>query len=463
MMSTPALLALLSLVTVPCVGAPGEQVARGGRPTLSGTEQVVVSEDGFFALHYTEQGVDRVQSVEDIDGNGLADVLDEVFAGLATARAAYRARGYRELVRDRGGGGGPELDVYIVDLANNGFANAVPAQEAAEPWSCYIRLAADLTSRSGEILDSVAAHELNHCVQYRYTINSATWIYESTATFEQYSLYESGLLDLALQVLWGSRLSGARRSLDDVGNRFEYAGFNWWKFWNEYQPGGERMVPLWQALADDPSWRTTLDSMAQSVWGQDLAALFLEYATWNAFACGRDDGAHYDETTMACILETISVPVDAIAVGDEVLVRLDPGDYTAAYLELQASGGADAVSLQCSGPGPQAEAFVRLIALDEWGARGAEQTVRVANDAGVSLRLDQALAPAGAALVVVAAVGEQPLELRCTVQWLEPVLPPVDDVVDSGCQCLLSASPTAPGGGGWLLLGLLVGGARRRR
>jgi len=415
---------------------------------LSGPEQVVISADGFFALHYTQEGVDRVQSVADLDDNGLVDVLDDVLLGLERARVAYRERGYRELVRDRGGGGGPELDVYIVDLANNGFANPVPAEEAAEPWSCYIRLAADLTSGSTTLLDSVAAHELNHCVQYRYTTESATWMYESAATFEQYGLYESGLLDLALQVLWGTRLSGTRRPLDDVGNRFEYAGFSWWKFWDEFQPDGERMVPLWEALAVEPRWEETLDAQAERLWGLDLPAVFLEYATWNSFACARDDGAHYDPASMACALETIEVPVLPLALEEEREVVLDPGDYTSATLEFNGDGGGQSPALACELSGVGAEALVRVIALDEAGGRGAHAEARAESPGSIEIRLDDALVPGGGALVVIASVGEGAANLTCTLSLVEPLIDEGEGDATGGCQC--SASPSTEPGRLWL-------------
>ncbi len=449
--SLAAVLAVLSLGTVPCVSTTGEDAARGSRPDLSGAEQVVVSDDGFFALHYTHEGVDRVQSVADLDDNGLVDVLDDALVGLERARVAYRERGYRELVRDHGGGGGPELDVYIVDLANNGFANAVPAEEEAEPWSCYIRLAADLTSGTTALLDSVAAHELNHCVQYRYTTDSSTWMYESAATFEQYGLYESGLLDLALQVLWGTRINGARRPLDDVGNRFEYAGFSWWKFWNEYQPAGERMVPLWEALAVEPRWQQTLNAQAGLLWSLDLPAVFLEYATWNSFACARDDGQHYDPATMACVLETIEVPVTPLAVGEESVVVLDPGDYTSATLELSADGGGQSPALSCEVAGAGAEVLVRLIALDEFGGRGAHVDARAESSEQIELRLDDALVAAGRALVVIASVGDEAASLTCTASFVEPLVE--EGEATAGCQC--STMPERGGTGVWVALACL--------
>jgi len=461
--TTPALFLLLAAQALPCVVPPGADAARGGRPDLSGTEQVLNSEDGFFAIHYTEEGEDRVQSLVDGDGNGLADPLDRILSGLVTARSAYQQRGYRTLVGDAGAEGSPAIDVYVVELEGNGFANAVPAEEGAEPWSCYIRLAADLTGTSGEILESVAAHELHHCVQYRYTTAAAPWIYEATATWEQYSLYDSGLLELALALLWGTRLSGAARPLDDVGSRFEYAGFNWWKFWNEHLPSGdERLVPVWEALSAQPDWRETLESEAQRLWQLDLQEAFLEYATWNGFACARDDGAHYDQESMGCLLEAVSVPVAPLAVGEEVVVVLDPGAYTSTYLELAASGGQDAPSLNCSGPGAEAEALVRLIAVDELGRRGAERSVRVAEDDGLELRLDDALGRLGSALVVVASVGDGPLELRCTARWLEPVLDDEEDAPQEGCLCS-SAAPLASRPGAWpALAALLLLGLRRR-
>jgi MYXO-CTERM domain-containing protein len=457
--ATLALLALLSVSSLPCVVVAGDGGARGGRPSLSGEEQQVSSADGLFTVHYTQAGDDRVQSVVDADGNGVVDSLDDILLGLETARSVYLERGYRPLVGDDGAGGSAAIDVYVVELANNGFANAVPAADGAEESSCYMRLAADLTGTGGELLESVAAHELHHCIQYRYTSAAASWLYEATATWEQYNLYNSGLLEVALAVLWGTRLSGAARPLDDVGARFEYAGFSWWKFWSEYIPTGEeRLVPFWDILGEQPDWREALDSEAQRLWQLDLAGAFLEYATWNGFACGRDDGGHYDPASMPCLLEAASVPVEPLLVAEEAVVSLDPGSYTSAYLELAASAGDDAPRLQCSGPGDGAEALVRLIALDALGRRGAEISARVSGDDELDIQLDDALQPGGAALVVVASVGEEPTLLRCQANWVQPV---VEE--QAGCSC--SAQPArGPPTGRWLgPMGLLLAWGRRRR
>jgi len=459
--ATLPLLALLSVSSLPCVVVEGHGAARGGRPTLSGQEQQLNSADGLFTIHYTQSGDDRVQSVVDADGDGAPDALDDILLGLETARSAYLERGYRPLVGDGGAGGSAAIDVYVVELSNNGFANAVPPSQGEEESSCYMRLAADLTGTGGELLESVAAHELHHCIQYRYTTDAAPWLYEATATWEQYNLYNSGLLEAALQVLWGTRLSGAARPLDDVGSRFEYAGFSWWKFWGEYLPTGhERLAPFWEALSEQPDWREVLESEAQRLWQTGLAETFLEYATWNGFACGRDDGAHYDPASMPCLLEAVSVPVEPLLAAEEAVVSLDPGSYTSAYLELAASGGDDAPALRCSGPGEGAEAWVRLIALDSQGGRGAEVSGLLRGEDELDIRLDDALEPAGSALVVVASVGEQPTELRCQASWAEPV---VDDEAGAGCACSI---PPAPGrrAGLWLgLTGLLLAWQRRRR
>ncbi len=460
--ATVALVGLLAAQSQPCIALPGEHAARGGRPELSGSEQLLSSEDGLFSIHYTEQGVDRVQSVADSDGNGRADSLDSILDGLEVARAAYQERGYRPLVRDRGGGGSSAIDVYVVDLDGNGFANAVPAEEGAQDWSCYIRLAADLTGTDGGLLESVAAHELHHCIQYRYTTSAGPWLYESTATWEQYNLYASGLLEAALQILWAVRLNGAGRSLDAVGNRYEYAGITWWKFWNEHQPASEeRMVPVWEALAALPDWRLTLDAEAQRLWQLDLQQVFLEYATWNAFACARDDGLHYEADSMACLLEEVSVPVQPLSVDEEALVELDPGSYASAYLEVAASGEQDAPSVTCSGPGADADVLVRLIALDELATRGSERTVRATGDEGLEIRLDEALARLGSALLVIASVGEGPAELRCTAQWTAPVVD--EQETGQGCACS-TTTMAAPRPVLWsAVLALLVGLCRGRR
>ncbi len=453
------LAALLMTASVPAAGpdlshldAPwcGAGHADGGeprgraRPALSGEMFHVDSEDGFFRVHWTLEGEDRVDPA-DVDEDGVPDYVNRALAGLEEGRELFGDLGYRALLPDDGVGGSTGLDAYIGDIDAFGYAYPLEIEPDTAPHTCFMQLDNAIDGQGDGVLTSVAVHELHHCIQYTYTPFSADWLYEATATFEQYRDRSSGALDAALEFLWVFRLRDHDRPISATGDRYEYAGFLFLKFWEEFQadePGREaRRVPdLWEVVAENPRWDEALDVASREVFDQSFDRTFLDFATWNLFACSRSDGRHYDPTTFPCSLPNTSVPVEPLPSAEPLLIEHAEVRYTATFHELAAEGDHDPIELTCEGPGDGAVLRLRLLAIDGAGARGEHADLTIRDAEGGVVRLDGSIDPAGAVALVAASVGEAPPTAECSVRRVAPVEPdgPPDE---GGCTCNNGGTP----------------------
>lgn len=415
---------------------PGD---RGGdpRPVLSGPEVTIDSADGFFRVHYTVEGADRPDG-DYVDGVPAA--ATEALAALVASRDHYLARGWRPLVGDGGAGGSAAIDLYLQTVDINGYAHGVPVAGETARGTCWIEVDGALGG-TGDVFASVVAHELHHCVQYRYTWQADSWIYEAGATYEQYLWDGDGALAVAVAFLWTERLAHPEWPLDTWSGRFAYAGMSFVKFWEDFESGTAPRGPaLWEALEADPDWPVAFDAAAQAAWGLSFDDAFLEYATWAGFACARDDGTRWADDGARC-RANYTVPVEAIDGAFEV--AHDEVPYTSTYAEIAAGGSTDAVRVDCEAPGPGERLGVRLVAVDDDGAGGEE--VSAWADAGepLTVALSEALHPEGSALVVLASTGAAPVDTACIATRV-PSAP--DDPADDpggppGCAC--SSSGTA--------------------
>lgn len=393
-----------------CVGPVGTGIDEW-RPTLSG-EPRVTDADG-FRVHWTTEGED--DAGVDRDGDGTPDFVQATLDALLDARERFEEDGWRPLVPDSGAGGSDAIDVYVMALDINGYANPAQAAEGEEGASCFVRLD-PATARLGEGLSaSIALHELHHCVQFRYGSGMASWAMEASATFEQYRFAaEDPTVQLALDVLWIQRLGGAERALDETDGRFEYAGLIAFKHWEERAgplEAGARLPALWERLGTEVSWQRAFAVAAREDLGASLSEVMLDHAVWNARACARDDGAHYGVEHAGCTATGASVPIEDLE-GAAVTVALQ-APFASRYVRVPDDGDPETVlTLSCDAP-------VSLALLqDDTEIAAAEATSITAEH------------PAGD-VVVVFNGGLEATTAVCTVGTVER---PVDPSQGCGCR-----------------------------
>jgi hypothetical protein len=408
------------------------------RPSLSGSEEVI--ERGRFRLHFTREGKDAPDAV-DADFNGYPDLVDEVVAGLIEGEREFLAEGWRPLVSDTGAGGSTTLDVYIHEIDAYGYATPIPSPSGGS--GCFLEIDENVQITGG-VVRSVAKHELHHCIEFRYTPATVSWLYEAAATYEQYTHVKDPVLDYALGVLYMERLASPELKLSDTSGRQEYAAFLWMKYWSESAGFEPRRLPsLWtaieQATALGGGWQDALEQESQAVFGADLSSVYLDHAIWNAFACSNDDAQHYLADPLPCIADT-SVPLTPWD-GQSIDIVHEDGPFTSTYLELPASG--EEVAVSCEG---MAGLRLALVSVDTDGTKLAQTTDEVGEPV---VRISTV--PGGTVRVVVAGTGEEPLRATCTqVGALSAALP-------RGCASV----PAPASASGLVVLGMLLG--RRSR
>ncbi|TNE84181.1 MAG: hypothetical protein EP330_30650 [Deltaproteobacteria bacterium] len=438
------LLASLALAGVPEPGPRGTFA----RPTLAGTVATLDSADGFFRIHYAVDGADAV-SLRDEDTSGVPDYVERVLAAMELGRETYAEQGWRPVVRDLGEGGSTALDVYLTGVDINGYAYALEGQAAEGGYACFIEIDPQLAT-AGLILESVAVHELHHCVEYRYGA-TASWLHEGSATAEQYSLVSDLGLQLAVNVLWDVRLSQPELPVADRTGRYEYAAFSFFKYWSD-QVADRQAV--WEAVAANPdgTWLEQLDAASTQAGLEGFDEAFLAYQAAMAFACGLDDGEHWVDDGLRCT-SLATPPIDALEPGAQGLVSTH-GDapYTTTVHELPADGQTETLEVTCSAS--VGEIAVALAAIDVEGI--ATDEVRALGDRAT---LARPVDPDGAFRIVITSLRDEPAQATCVLARIEPSqvdVPEDESDGPKGCGCAHTGRTA------WLTLLVPLAWRRRR-
>ena len=182
-------------------------------------------------VHYVTSGLDA-PPLNDDDGDGTPEYVEEVAAASDAALAQYAAAGFRP---PRADAAGPDdrVDVYIEDFDDPGlFGVAIPTTlgrgGAFVVVSSQLDRSPDLAHGS---LPAVVAHEVFHVVQFAYVPDGRMprWVSEGTAMTMELEVFPKivdvvaiNYLDLWLQEPWRS-LHDERFSCDRC-----YGGVWWW-------------------------------------------------------------------------------------------------------------------------------------------------------------------------------------------------------------------------------------------
>ena len=305
------------------------------RPVLSGPEQT--SGTTHFLIHYTEGGADAIDATDTDPQNGSPDLIDDFAEGLEAMWSHATGVGWTAPPMDDGSGGDGRLDVYVRVIATRGYSHAEAAPGGTSTW---IELAPDDRSLGRVAARSVAAHEVHHAFQFALTTTLDAWIYEATATYEQYALYDEPDLLLARDALWNERLVGAARSWDETDGLFEYAGMTWIKFIVDGGGGEPMLTSAWQNMAQKNDVRMGLDGALGAHFPGGLVEAFGHYAAWNEFACGRDDGMHW-APSVSCDSQS-HVPEQLVTTYPVAVQHSMPvGVFAARYIVLSPSCSKD--------------------------------------------------------------------------------------------------------------------------
>jgi len=229
---------------LPPVEGPPSPTGSLPRPPEGGDFAYETAEAAPFAgeravVHYVTSGLDA-PPLNDDDGSGVPDYVEQVAAAADTALAYYAARGYKLPLPDSGGSDA-RPDVYLSHFDHPDLYGVAIAPVAGAGGSFVV-----LSSRLDQSpklargsLAGTAAHELFHVVQYAYVPDGTMpdWVAEGTASALALSVFPKiadlvavEYLDLWLREPWRS-LYDQRFSCDRC-----YGGAWWWMFLEEGDP-----------------------------------------------------------------------------------------------------------------------------------------------------------------------------------------------------------------------------------
>jgi hypothetical protein len=216
-------------LTRPATGGPYAYTSMEAEPYVSAGAVV----------HYVTTGLDA-PPLNDDNGNGVPDYVEEAGAAADTAFAYYAARGFRAPLAD---GAGPNTlpDIYIKHFHNPDLFGLTYAPFRAQGGS-FVIISSHLDQSPGLARGSLAAtvaHELFHVVQYAYAPGGQmpAWVAEGSA--EAMSLLvEPKIEDLVSMEYMDQWLAQPWRPLFD--ERFYcdhcYGGALWWATLAQVEP-----------------------------------------------------------------------------------------------------------------------------------------------------------------------------------------------------------------------------------
>ena len=280
--------------------------ARAAARILARPEATRVSCTSHFCIHYTPS-----RSTDSYVASVRA-TMEEVYS-------TYQEAGYRMPPSDEGRGGNNKADIYLQDLASQGYYGYCQPENyvSSKGYAAYAFCVLDDDYASSqyplntpkENLQVTAAHEFFHSVQYSYDVREDAWIMEATAAWAEDEIYPK--VNDNIQYLVTSQLVSPKGSLDNPNAAGSnglamYGAWSFFRYLSEQRPAERGRMPrivlnIWKTLdstrgaANDKYSMQGVQAAVQSAnWNLDAAYAGYVSAALQP-ATGFAEGAKYVE------------------------------------------------------------------------------------------------------------------------------------------------------------------------
>ena len=213
------------------------------RPTLSGPEYTFDSDEGYFKIHWTDQGVDAttLEYCEEI-----ADAAD------LSWETEVNEMGYYAPPSDQGLGGDTKYDIYVMQLSGGTLGYTTCAGEPSNPSTpnndkaSHIVMDSDIYSDGTKIC--TVAHEFQHACQMAADADEPSWFMENCAVWMEEQVYPE-INDYSGYI---SGESALRRPMWDIrsGPMYHYGAFTW-PWFMENSISVESVLDVWVNCAEE--------------------------------------------------------------------------------------------------------------------------------------------------------------------------------------------------------------------
>ncbi len=256
--------------------------------SLSGPEEVVVSSDNRFEIHYTLSGEDAVDPA-DSDGNSIPDYVDYIIEALEKSYEVQIVNmGWRAPLPLQEG---KRVSVYVEDVDISEFGYASPDGGCIgirNNLTIYPYAYAYPSSVKG-----IVAHEFNHLSALAYTLNSNNydwWWGEAVAMWAEHKTFPV-LVEYPVILEW--LLFGVFTTIYEM---FVGYGNILWPLYLEEGNGDITIVrKIYEWLETHPGHGLleATDEILKDYPDGNLKTAFKHYSEWNTFLGERNDGSHY--------------------------------------------------------------------------------------------------------------------------------------------------------------------------
>ena len=422
----------------------------GGRWAYDDTDTVasVDGPTGRVRVWYSASGNNAVKA-GDVDADGIPDFAWEVAETTEAVLDRYAQVGFRLPIEDGARGGGPELDVYLVDFG--GDADGAWTSEACDDQGrCtgHFVMENDFAGygygNPTEAIRTLTSHELFHGVQAAYDSREPVWFSEGTATWAE-ALFDPESTDFVR--FCDAYLTDTGRSLDEPPAgpvpTFAYATALWWWFLAD-RHGDGLLVDLLEATDGADGVLPDMEARIEGA-GSDLRTEWSTFASWN-LATGSRAGA-LDGYPFARRIGPVRASADGATIDDTN--RYYP--LAATYYEVAHPGGPMGVALAT--PAPELQ-----FALHAEDAEGRVLPATATFDGGAAVDLGEL--PAGTWWLVGSkpTLAESSTRVRtcvgpaawtCVEGGVDTGAPAAVDtgetLEDAGCAGCATGAPGAPG------------------
>lgn len=300
---------------------------------------------GAFRVHYDTTGYNApalLDAAHQRDTTSVEAYVDSVLS-VAAYSFSYETStlGYASPPSDEGLGGGPEYDIYVVELGNL-YGDTTPDTDVSEGGRCtsFIRIDNDfifVTPDSNKGLPALRvtlAHEMHHLIQlgsYGYWFNDV-YFYEMTSTWLEDVVYTRVNDYYNYLNRWWSHFRNPQMLLASGANIIMYSRGIWGQFTAKHF-GLLTMRRSWERIAANRPLAAI--DLALKETGSNLPDAFAEWTAWNHFTGYRADTVKYYPEGAAYPLMA-ETPIDLSAAIRDIPDSLSP--LAARYYQVPGSG-----------------------------------------------------------------------------------------------------------------------------
>jgi hypothetical protein len=258
---------------------------------------------GAFRFHFDTTGNDAPALLNALHQRipGSARAFVDSAAAIMAYTASYEidSLGYLPPPQDGTLGGGPEYDIYIMDLgALYGYTSPDVATPEGGTSTTFVTIDNDFifvqpdSNKGMPGLKVTLAHEFHHAIQIgRYGYRpSDVWYHEVTSVWMEDVVF-TGVNDY-YQYLFATWSHFRNPETAFTSNQIiEYSRGIWGQYFTK-KFGGDAMLRTWQGIGAAPPV-TAIDNVLRSRYQSNLRAAFGEWSLWNYFTAARANATAY--------------------------------------------------------------------------------------------------------------------------------------------------------------------------